>query len=108
MRLSCCGRPSNLECAGHPFRPKSRLTRAISRTQDHNYLYKHLDGLDAGRSVAGMLVIARFARKQQYGEGSMVTSQAIDGINQFVDEYGRQMVDFLRALMAIPSYDSLI
>ncbi len=38
----------------------------------------------------------------------MVTSQAIDGINQFVEEHGRQMVDFLRGLIAIPSYDSLI
>lgn len=36
----------------------------------------------------------------------MVNKTAIDGINQFVDVHGREMVDFLRDLIAIPSYDS--
>ncbi len=38
----------------------------------------------------------------------MVSEKAIDGINQFVDTYGRDMVEFLRELIAIPSYDSRI
>lgn len=38
----------------------------------------------------------------------MVTSEAVEGINQFVDAHGRLMVDFLRELIAIPSYDSQI
>jgi putative selenium metabolism hydrolase len=38
----------------------------------------------------------------------MVSEKSIDTINQFVDTHGREMVDFLRDLIAIPSYDSQI
>src|SRR5579859_2285118 len=38
----------------------------------------------------------------------MVTTEAIGEINRFVDDHGRQMVDFLRELIAIPSFDSQI
>jgi putative selenium metabolism hydrolase len=53
--------------------------------------------------------LERFAStSNSLGEHGMATTEAIDRINQFVDARGRQMVDFLRELIAIPSYDSQI
>jgi putative selenium metabolism hydrolase len=38
----------------------------------------------------------------------MVEQDAIERINRYVDEHGPEMVDFLRALVRIPSFDSQI
>jgi len=38
----------------------------------------------------------------------MVDQRSIDQINSYVDRHGREMSDFLRALIKIPSYDSRI
>jgi putative selenium metabolism hydrolase len=38
----------------------------------------------------------------------MVHEATIEGINRFVDDHGREMIDFLRELIAIPSYESQI
>jgi putative selenium metabolism hydrolase len=40
--------------------------------------------------------------------GSVTHQRAIDGINEFVDRHAREMIDFLRELIKIPSFDSLI
>lgn len=38
----------------------------------------------------------------------MVDQRSLDAINAYVDEHGREMLDFLRALIRIPSYESQI